>query len=74
MLKTKKTIVAMAIQLRLMNSDESNVPNMSPLARKTVWVRGKTAWAKTCIETGRGVIGKNVPLSRNIGVMYRNPG
>ena len=74
MLRMKKIVVATAIQTRLMSSDGSIVPNMSPLARKTMWVRGKTNCAKTCIEIGRVVIGKKVPLSRNIGVMYRNPG
>jgi len=74
MLKTKKTGVTAAIQARLMSSDVSRFPIMRPLVRFTTCVRGRNVFAKTCMNGGRLVSGKNVPLSRNIGVMNRKPG
>ena len=74
MLRTKKIGVTAAIQTRLMSSDDSRFPIIRPLERSTTCVRGRNAFAKTCMNGGRLVSGKNVPLSRNMGVMNRKPG
>jgi len=74
MLRTKKMGVTAAIQTRLMSSDDSRFPIIRPLERSTTWVRGRNAFAKTCMDSGRLASGKNVPLSRNMGVMNRKPG
>jgi hypothetical protein len=74
MLKTKKMTVAAAIQTRLMSGDDSRFPVIRLLERLTTCVRGRNAFAKTCMNSGRLVRGKNVPLRRNMGVMNRKPG
>jgi len=74
MLRMKKTSVTMPIHATAMTIDELKFPTINPLAKFTVWVSGKTAFAKTCMNCGRLVKGKNVPLSKNMGVMNRKPG
>jgi hypothetical protein len=72
MLRKKKMGVTMAIQARLMISSISRFPRSNALDRFTVCARGRTAFAKICMDCGSWVSGKNVPLNRNIGVMKRN--
>jgi len=74
MLRKKKTSVTAAIQTRLSSSDGSSFPKSSPLVTLTVCVRGKNVFAMNCMNAGRLVSGKKVPLNRNIGVMKRNAG
>lgn len=74
MLRTKKTGVATAIQMRLMSSEDSKFPTISALVRLTACVRGRNAFAMICINPGRSANGKKVPLNRNIGVISRKAG
>ena len=71
---TKKTGVTIAIQATLVSSEASSLPSISPLDRLTDCVRGSTALANICSAAGYSDSEKKVPLSRNIGVMKRNPG
>lgn len=74
MLSTKNTGVTTAIHARLRSKDVPSFPNINALLKSTVCVRGRTALAKICMNSGRLVKGKKVPLSRNMGVMKRKPG
>ena len=70
----KNNDVAAAIHAKLMRIDWSKLPKSSPLVNVTVCVSGRTAVAKTCMNPGKPLNGKNVPLKRNIGVMNRKAG
>jgi hypothetical protein len=50
------------------------LPRVKALVNATALVRGRKSWAITCRMLGKAVIGKNVPLRRNIGVMKRKFG
>lgn len=73
-LSTKKTGVTAAIHATLIKSVDPRLPRIRPLERFTTCVSGRTALAKSSTGAGRAESGKNVPLSRNIGVMKRKPG
>lgn len=70
----KKSAVTTAIQGRLISTDWPKFPETSPLVSVTVCVRGRMAFAIICMNAGRSFSGKNVPLSKNIGVMNRKLG
>ena len=74
MLSTKNMGVTTAIHARLRIKDVSSFPNINALLKSTVCVRGRTVFATICMNCGRLVKGKKVPLNRNMGVMKRNPG
>ncbi len=72
--RTKKTGVTASSQARLRSKLSSGLPKVNARANVTAWVNGRKSCAKTCREFGRAVIGKNVPLRRNMGVMKRKVG
>jgi hypothetical protein len=74
MARTKKTGVIIAIQVMLNISENCRFPSASDLVTATALESGRKICAKICSISGKDVKGKNVPLSRNIGVMKRNPG
>ena len=81
MLRIKKNTVTIIIHERLMRISAvgfkprvgSRCPVTTPLAKLTMWVRGK-AIAIPCAAVGKEVRGKNVPHKKNIGVRKRNDG
>ena len=72
--RTKKTGVTASSQARLRSRVSSSLPKVSARANVTACVKGRNSCAKTCKEAGKAVIGKNVPLRRNMGVMKRKIG
>ena len=72
--RTKKTGVSIIIQARFRRMDSWMLPRAKDLVTITALVRGKNICAATCRISGIEVMGKNVPLSRNMGDMNRNPG
>lgn len=74
MLRMKKATVTTMIHAMLRSSVDCQLPNINPLDRITVCVKGRMASARICMGWGRIDRGKKVPLSRNMGVMKRNPG
>ena len=79
---TKKSIAAKSIQTTLNPANTSGLrprkdsilPNTSPLVKPTKCVSGNTARAVVCSILGKTVNGKNVPLSKNMGVINKNEG
>ena len=71
---TKKISVATASQIRLVIIEMFGLPRVSPLVMFTLCVNGKMSWARSCTGGGKTVMGKKVPLNRNIGVMKRKNG
>ena len=72
--RTKNAGVTVTSQARLRSRDSSSLPRANARVNVTACVRGRNSWAKTCREHGKAVVGKNVPLRRNIGVMKRKVG
>jgi hypothetical protein len=50
-----------------------SLPRTSALVNATAWLEAETD-GRTCKNAGKAVIGKKVPLRRNIGVMKRKLG
>ena len=70
--RTKKNGVAIRNHARLSSKPQLKVNVVNERVTVTAWNRGKNMLATVCI-VGL-VIGKNVPLSINIGVMNRKAG
>jgi len=74
MARTKKIGVIIIIQAMLKMSENCRFPRANDLVTATALESGRKICATICRIWGRDVSGKKVPLSRNIGVMKRNPG
>jgi len=72
--RTKKIGATASSQARLKSRLSLSLPKASARANVTTCVKGRNSWAKSCKESGKAVIGKNVPLRRNMGVMKRKVG
>ena len=59
---------------RLRRRENSMLPRAKALVNATTLVRGRKSWAVSCKKLGKVVIGKKVPLRRNMGVMKRKLG
>lgn len=82
MLSMKKNMVTTIIQAVLIASMTgvlspsigSTLPEITPRAMLTTWVRGRIAIAIPCAAWGRRDRGKKVPQRKNIGVRKRKDG
>ena len=82
MLSIKKNIVTAIIQTKLTTSSIAvlnprngwRFPETRTLVIFTIWVKGRTASAVPCAAIGKDVMGKNVPVKKNIGVKNKKVG
>jgi len=72
--RTKKKGVATKNQAKLSKRVVLRFRVVKALVSVTAWFKGKNTLATICTPTGKSVIGKNVPLKMNIGVINRNAG
>ena len=71
----KKNIeVATKIHNRLVIIEKSYIPNVNALFIMTICAKGNIARATYWTANGKTVIGKNVPLNKNMGVIKRKLG
>ena len=76
--KATQTIAKSHIEVAFKPRKDPMFPDIKPRVMSTTWVKGKTPNATPCKAEEAGpeitVIGKNVPLSKNMGVINRNVG
>ena len=72
--RIKKKGVTASSHARFKNRVNSTVPRARARVNVTACVKGRKSWEKTCTEFGKAVVGKKVPLTRNMGVMNRKAG
>ena len=72
--KMNNTNVTIANHNKSTSIEDISVPRVNPRIIFAVSVSGRNICAKIWTDLGKIVIGKKVPLNRNIGVMYRKKG
>lgn len=66
--------VTTKIHNRLVIIERSYIPSVNALFIMTIWAKGNIARATYWTAKGKTVIGKNVPLNKNMGVIKRKLG
>ena len=74
MARTKKIGATISIHARLNSIEVWMLPNVRARVMFTALVRGNNTWAADCTIWGIAVKGKNVPLSKDMGVMNKKAG